>query len=259
MEFHKELDTAGRLELLNIICEWWENENMPDETLRARVVLIFKKGDTRKLANYMPISLLHSIYNILAAILHSMIEEKLDKHLRKTQYGFRKKRSTSTPVACVRRILDKAEATKSAVCLTFLDWEKAFDKIDQNKLFEALKRIGISNKFIGTIKSLYNNPQFRVKVEGKESEWKKQETGIRQGCPLSPYLFIIVMTILFKDVHSEINLSRGKLPGIDFTELLYADDTAIVTNNANAMNKMLASIEKQADYYGLKFNKTKRG
>ena len=62
---------------------------------------------------------------------------------------------------------------------------------------------------------------------------------------------------MFRDVHSELNLKRGKLKGLTFTELLYADDTALVTNNANAMNRLLAKIEYHAAYYGLNFNKTK--
>ena len=115
----------------------------------------------------------------------------------------------------------------------------------------------IPEKMVTAIESLYKNPQFNVKVDGTTSDWYKQETGIRQGCPLSPYLFIIVMTVMFKDVHNGLNMERGKIEGLDFTELLYADDTAVVTNNTNAMNRILAKIEKCAEYFGLKFNKTK--
>ena len=98
---------------------------------------------------------------------------------------------------------------------------------------------------------------FAVKGKGTKSEWKKQQSGIRQGCPLSPYLFVIVMTVIFRDVHDNLNLDRGMLDGLSFTELLYADDTALITNNVNAMNRLLAKVEKCAKYHGLSFNKTK--
>ena len=65
------------------------------------------------------------------------------------------------------------------------------------------------------------------------------------------------MTVLFRDIHDELNLTRGRLPGLDFTELIYADDTALVTANANAMNRLVAKIEEHAEYYGLRFNKGK--
>ena len=73
----------------------------------------------------------------------------------------------------------------------------------------------------------------------QRKEWlEAQHSGIRQGCPLSPHLFCIVMTVVFRDVHDEINLSKGKLNRLDFTELLHADDTVLVTNNVDAMNKI---------------------
>ena len=65
------------------------------------------------------------------------------------------------------------------------------------------------------------------------------------------------MTVLFRDVYDEVNLSRGRLEGLDFSELLYADDSGVFTNNVNAMNRLLAKNEEHAGYYGLAFNKTK--
>ena len=177
--------------------------------------------------------------------------------MQNTQFGFRKALSTSTPLACVRRVLERCEASKNPLFLVFLDWEKTFDRVKQDKLFEALSRMGVPSQYIEAIKSLYNNPQFAVRMGSHQSTWRTQNRGIRQGCPLSPYLFVILMTVMFRDVHAEINLERGRLQGLSFTELLYADDTALVTNNVNAMNRLLTQIENHATYYGLNFNKTK--
>lgn len=65
------------------------------------------------------------------------------------------------------------------------------------------------------------------------------------------------MHVLFEEVHGDLNLSRARLDNLDFTELMYADDTAVVTSNVNAMNRLLRSIELKAAEYGLKFNKAK--
>lgn len=140
------------------------------------------------------------------------------------------------------------------MCLTFLDWEKAFDRIKQDKLLEALERMNIPIIFLNAIKSFYANPQFAVRVNQVTSNWYPQKAGTRQGCPLSPYLFIIVMTVVFRDVHDELNLTRDLFDNIDFSELLYADDTVLVTNNVNAMNRLLANVEICAAYHGLNFN-----
>ena len=71
-------------QIVYIIGKWWEGEDIPEEELRARVVLIYKKGDTNKFENYRPISLLNTMYKIIAAILQRRISNVLDRHLQKT-------------------------------------------------------------------------------------------------------------------------------------------------------------------------------
>ena len=201
--------------------------------------------------------MLCSIYTIYASLIQVRLAKALDDDILEEQYAFRKRRSTSIPLACLRRILDLAEATKHHLCITFLDWEEAFDRIDQDKFIEALERMDIPEMFIKAIESLYNNPTFQVNINGNKSDWKKQGAAIRQGCPLSPYLFVILMTVMIRDVHDNLNSKRGTLEHINFNELVYADDTVLITNNTNAMNRLIEKIQYCAGYYGLNFNEKK--
>ena len=112
----------------------------------------------------------------------------------------------------------------------FLDWEKAFDKIDHEELLKAIARYNLPEKILRIIKSLYDSPLFFIADKMGNSNVKRQTTGIRQGCPLSPYLFIMMMTVLIFDVHKNL---RGKLTEeeynfLNFWELLYADDTLLI-------------------------------
>ena len=84
------------------------------------------------------------------------------------------------------RLQDIGEATGENIILTFLDWEKAFDKVSQVKMMEALYRMNIPNKMLNIIQSLYEEPSYQVVFEENISEERTQDTGIRQGCPLSP-------------------------------------------------------------------------
>ena len=138
IEYFKELDDENEQEVLNIMHEWWRNETMREGTTQARVVLIFKKGDRENLANYGPISLLNTFYKRMAAVIQNRLAIKLDEHLQKTQYGFRRKRGTAEALQYIRRMVDKGESRQNKTLLVLLDWEKAFDKIHHDKLFLAL-------------------------------------------------------------------------------------------------------------------------
>ena len=81
MEVYKEMNDDALQILLYELNEWWKHEEVPVEYLRARVVLIFKKGDTNNLGNYRPISLLNSMYKIFTAIIQRRLADTIDPHL----------------------------------------------------------------------------------------------------------------------------------------------------------------------------------
>ena len=175
-----------------------------------------------------------------------------------SQYGFRKGKSTSQAIFVARRLQDIAEKSKSSSTLILLDWEKAFDKVSHDKLMETLHRLMVPPKLISLIGSFFfnENPQFKVQIGSIESTWREQEAGIRQGCPLSPYLFVLLMGALFQDIKRELVSRRQQEPidGILFSEILYADDTLIFGANTRCINVLLHAIEKHSAYYGLKLN-----
>ena len=136
MEFFKELSEVKREILRNILNDWWIKEDIPEEQLQARVVLIFKKGDSSNWGNFRPISLLNSTYKIIAAMLQRRIAEKINGRLQQTQYGFRKKKSTAQAIHIIRRLIEAGERADQRLYLMLLDWEKAFDRVSQERLFE---------------------------------------------------------------------------------------------------------------------------
>ena len=152
--------------------------------------------------------------------------------------------------------MDIAERQGTNLTLTLLDWEKAFDKVDQSKLVKVLQRLCIPERMVNLIRNIYRYAQFRV-VQGEHSSaFHRQESGIRQGCPLSPYLFGIIMTAIFQDIKTELNTPKQLQPihGINYAEVLYADDTLLFGTHTQTINKLLRQVQVESAKYNLALN-----
>ncbi len=121
MEFFMWLDDNNRTRVLLLINKWWAEGSFPEDKLQAYIASIYKKGDPKKQENYRPISLLTSIYKLYTTLLQIRIAKAIDDDIFETQFGFRKAKSTSNPIGCIKRILERAEGTKHPIFLVFLD------------------------------------------------------------------------------------------------------------------------------------------
>ena len=125
----------------------------------------------------------------------------LDKH----QFGFRKGRSTSHPLFILRRTQEiQEEAALESHLLLLLDWEKAFDKVSQSRMIRAARRLGTPENIINMTKAISLAPNYFITEKDATTTPRTQKAGIRQGCPLSPYLFIMSMTVTMHDVETSL-------------------------------------------------------
>ena len=194
------------LEILNSILD---DDDYPDSLKEANIVSIYKKGDATQMKNYRPIALLQTFYKILAGMIKNRLLETYDTWVQDTQYGFRPKKSTAQAIFIARRLMDISERAGTNLTITLLDWKMAFDKVNQTKLLQVLRRLRVPPRMLKLIQHIYSNPKFRVSAEGRQSESMIQNSGIRQGCPLSPYLFVLLMSAMFTDIKSRLNTPKA--------------------------------------------------
>jgi hypothetical protein len=133
-----------------------------------------------------------------------------------------------------------------------LDWRKAFDSIDPAALLDALRRFGLPLKFRQAVEAIYTDRVFIVTDSGQTSQPRRQMSGICQGCPLSQFLFIIVMSIIMHDSIAKLGetSSQAYNKGALY-DILYADDTLLIGTSATNVAEFAEMVEKTGAQYGM--------
>ncbi|CAE8629014.1 unnamed protein product [Polarella glacialis] len=155
--------------------------------------------------------------------------------------------------------MDRTIAEKDGkLLLLLLDWSKAFDRIRTDSLLVALKRFGLPPLFVQMVGAIYSGRRFTVKDGRWESTHREQASGVSQGCPLSPFLFSILMTVLFHDVDNHPTVCAANAAshhrGFVVTDVLYADDTLLVDSDECRLQACLDCIIALGCEYGLTLN-----
>ena len=197
----------------------------PNKLKLAKLVPIFKKGDTSFPENYRPISLLPAISKVFEKVVFNQLYEYFisNKLLNNNQYGFRKLHSTEHAVLhFVDRIITELDKSNSPIAI-FLDLSKAFDTLNYDILIQKLKYYGIADISLTWFKSYILNRNQFVTFKHCKSETLETQTGVPQGSILGPLLFIIYTNDI-------VNVSNY------FEPIIYADDTSLINTSLN-LNK----------------------
>ena len=263
-DIYKHAPYILRMYLLDHYNLCFATKQVPSSWLFSEVVMIVKnyQKDTRSLSNYRPISLTNISYKLFASMIQSRLSHYLDERIRPTQFGFRKSRSTTQPIHILRRLLEVHERQPSPFHALFLDWSKAFDSVTFSAIKSAMEFMGVSEHVVQVVMSLYQSPKFVVRDAQQISGVKTQTKGLRQRCPLSPYLFSMVLTHLFHDVELTYEHTYGMMAGVINTpsplwDLEYADDTVLLSNSAEQLNRLLHLIQYEGKQRGLILNEDK--
>ena len=235
----------------------WEEERVPNDWKLGYMVKLPKKGDLSKCSNWRGIMLLSVPGKVLARIILERLKEALDERLRPEQAGFRQGRSCIDHIATLRIIIEQSLEWQSPLYMTFVDFEKAFDSVDRDTIWKLMSHYGIPHKFINITKKLYENCSCQVIHKGKLTSPFAVNTGVRQGCMLSPMIFLIVIDWIMRKTTS------GNNTGIQWTfakkleDLDFADDVALLSHRLQHAQSKLNRLSEEARKVGLKINKGK--
>ena len=225
---------------------------------RAILCLLPKaKKDLRFLKNWRPLSILNTDYKLLAKALATRLQSVIGSLIGLDQSGYIKGRFIGENIRTIVDTIDFTNQYDITGYILFLDFEKAFDSVSWDYLFKVLDAFNFGDVFKKWVKLLYTDPLLAVTNNGYASQFFSIERGIRQGCPLSALLFLLVVESMADKIRSSTNIHGIDIRGSKVVISQLADDTSLFLKDKpsveNSLN-LLANFQKQA---GLKLNKEK--
>jgi exonuclease III len=208
---------------------------------RAVVTLLYKSGDPTDIANYRPISVLCHDYKVLAKVFVQRLHKYTDILISKDQTGVKGRYIGEN----LRQFIDcfnYLHLTKHPAIILLLDQAKAFDRVSWSLLHKILKHAGFPFAFRQWIHQLYACPTSSIKINNHLSDPFDLLGGVRQGCPLSPILFCLIMECLNKALLADKHIKGVPLPGNPAPgrclSSLYMDDTTLYLRDADDFNRV---------------------
>ena len=176
----------------------------------------------------------------------------MNRELPDVQAGFRKGRGTRDQIANIRWIIEKAREFQKTIC--FIDYIKAFDCVDHNKLWKILQVIGIRDHLTCLLRNLYAGQEAIVRTRHGTTDWFQIRKGVRQGCILSPCLFNVYAEYIMRNTGLDEVQAGIKTAGRNINNLRYAEDTTPMAESEEELKSLLMKVKEESEKVGLKLN-----
>lgn len=176
---------------------WLRTGIIPPAANCSLVVPIHKRGDVAQPRNYRPIAVGEPVLRLYGALLNERLVAYTESQgLRApSQTGFRPRLSTLHPIFTLQHLIDHARHLRQPLFSCFLDLKGAYDRVPRILLWQALTRLGVPDTLLTAIQSLYNTADYAISVGGRRSASARSACGVKQGCPLSPTLFGLLLDV----------------------------------------------------------------
>lgn len=243
-EFWKRMGEDGvkfLTKLFNrILCE-----GIPDQWRRSYLVPFYKnKGDIRLCGNYRAIKLISHTFKMWERILNKRLLKLTN--VSENQCGFVAGKSTTDAIHSIRILMEKFRANRTDLHMTFIDLEKAFDRVPRELIWQALRAQGVPEHYIHLVKDMYRDVTTKVRSPAGISEEFEVKVGVHQGSALSPLLFNLVMN------HLTVQIQRP--PPWD---ILYADDIVLTSEDPSTLQRIVEQWREALERAGLRVSREK--
>ena len=241
-------------DLHEVLNNCYLEKQMSESMKTAIVTLIPKKGNTKEIKNWRPVSLLTTDYKILAKIITKRLQEDIKDKISMEQKCALKGRQITDIHLNILATLKHCKTTGNPAILSCYDYSKAFDMLDHSMIFNTLKKMKVKNTTINWISAMYSDIKSKVQVNGALTTEILILRGIRQGCPLSMLLFIIALEAMTRTMKADPTIVS---PYMDMKMQQYADDLTTVTADAQSDYAAQEHVQRFCRISGLELNNDK--
>ena len=148
----------------------------------------------------------------------------------------------------------KQESSRKNIYFCFIDYAKAFDCVDHNKLWEILKEMERPDHLTCLLRNLYTGQEATVRTGHGATDWFQIGKGVRQGCVLSPCLFNLHAEYIMRNAGLEETKAGIKIAGRNINNLRYADDTTLMAESEEELKSLLMKVKEESEKVGFKLN-----
>ena len=189
-------------------------------------------------------------------ILQARRQQYMNCELPDVQAGFKKGRGTRGQIANIHWIIEKAREFQKNIYFCSIDYAKAFDCVDHNKLWKILKEMGIPDHLTCLLKNLYAGQEATVRTGHETMDWFQVGKGLRQGCivTLSPCLFNLYAEYIMRNAGLDEAQAGIKIARRNINNLRYADDTSLMAESEEELKSLLMKVKEESEKAGLKLN-----
>ena len=242
------------MKVLHSICQLiWKTQKWPQDWKRSVFIPIPKKGNAKESSNYHTIALISCASKVTLKILQARLQQYVNHELSDVQAGFRKGRGTRDQIASICWTIEKARKFQKNIYFCFIDYVKAFDCVDHNKLWKILKEMGISDHLTCLLRNLYADQETIARNGHEITDWLQIGKGVHQGCILSPCLFNLYAEYIIRKAGQDEAQAGIKIARRNINNLRYADDTTLMAESEE-LKSLLMNMKEESEKVGLKLN-----
>jgi hypothetical protein len=193
------------------------------------------------------------VLKLFLKVIQGRIYNKCEETITESQFGFRNGLGTRDALFCMQVLVQRCMDMKKDIYACFIDYEKAFDRVQHEKLIKILQRIGLDYRDIRIIVNLYWNQKAAVSVEDSLSADIQIRRGVRQGCVLSPMLFNIYSEAILAEALND-TMEGIVINGEVINNVRYADDTVLLADSITDLQTLLEKVNVASNGKGLNMN-----